>query len=235
MDHPNVRPVHAAQVLHLSFLRGRFADVAARLARYVEQYPQQHSLRAELARLRLHEGNLDDARRQLEALAKNDFKEIPCDGMWLLCLAYAAEVAARLGDRKRCKILREVLSPYADRVFGAGTSIVSLGHGARYLGLLTATLGRHEEAAELLATATREHERMQARPWIAFSLLDQARLRSQNAGRRTRTEADDLAERALGLARDVGLPALERDALALRSRGLSRNKRSPFFWEGSCR
>jgi tetratricopeptide (TPR) repeat protein len=216
MDHPNVRPVHAAQVLHLSFLRGRFADVAARLARYVEQYPQQHSLRAELARLRLHEGNLDEARRELETLSQHDFNDLPRDSMWLFCLAYAAEVAARLSDRKRAKVLRALLSPYADRVIGAGTSIVSLGHGTRYVGLLAATLGRYEEAADLLATATREHERMRSRPWLAFSLLDQARLCSQSSGRRARAQSEDLAERAAALAREVGMPGLERDALALR-------------------
>jgi hypothetical protein len=134
--------------------------------------------------------------------------------MWLLCLAYASEVAARLGDRKRAKQLRALLSPYANRVIGAGTNIVSIGHGARYLGLLAATLGERGEAAALLATATREHERMQARPWLAYSLLDQARL--QSTARRAPARAEGLLERVLTLAREVGMPALERDALALR-------------------
>jgi hypothetical protein len=82
---------------------------------------------------------------------------------------------------------------------------------------LAVTLGRNEEAAQLLATSTREHERMQARPWLAFSLLDQARLRLQTRGRHARGEAGGLTERALSLARDLGMPVLERQAEILRA------------------
>jgi DNA-binding winged helix-turn-helix (wHTH) protein len=215
MDHPNVRPLHAAQILHLHFLQGRWAEAAPRLTRYVEQNPGQHALRAELARLRLHEGDDGAARRELDTLAANAFADIPRDAMWLICLAHLAEVSAGLGDRERAKLLHTLLAAHADRVIGAGPGIASLGHASRYLGLLAMALERWEEAARLLDTARAEHERMGARPWLAYTLSDQARLSSGRPLRgRARaaasTQAEKLRRRALDLARAVGMDGLVR-------------------------
>jgi DNA-binding winged helix-turn-helix (wHTH) protein/tetratricopeptide (TPR) repeat protein len=221
MDHPNVAPVHAAQRLQLFFLRGRLAESAALLKRYIEQNPQPYSLRAVLAHVSLHGSEIDDARRELDVLAQRDFAELPRDSMWLSCLVYCAEVAAGLGDRPRAQVLLDLLLPHADRIIGVGPSLVSLGHGARYLGLLTSTLGRDREAAQYFATASGEHERMGALPWLAYSLRDEALLHARRPGNLAKKQTRELAQRALHLAREVGMPVLELDAQLRTAGGIS--------------
>ena len=210
MDHPNVRPVHAAQLLHLSFLRGRHEEAAARLERYVEQSPQQHSLRAELARLRLLQGRDDEARHALDQAGRHGFTDVPRDSMWLVCIAVWSEVAARVGARRHARVLYGQLAPYAGRVLGVGPSVASLGHGTRYLGLLAGVLGRRDEAEQMLAVAASEHERMGARPWLALTWLDQARALEPRSDAGKRKGRDDLVTRARELAREVGMTWLVR-------------------------
>ena len=212
MDHPNVRPVHAAQLLHLSFLRGQHEEAASRLERYVEQNPQQHSLRAELARLRLHQGREDDARRALDDAGRRGFADVPRDSMWLVCLAGWAEVAGRVGAKRHARTLHGLFAPFAGRVLGVGPSVASLGHGTRYLGLLADALGRRDEADRLLAVAASEHERMGARPWLALAWCDQARALARRNDAAARGRADELRARGCGIAREVGMSWLAQAA-----------------------
>ena len=79
-----------------------------------------------------------------------------------------------------------------------------------------ATLERWDDAARLLELARREHERMGARPWLAFTLRDQARLRlaRPSTGRaltNARADAHALRSRALDLAREIGMDGFQRE------------------------
>ncbi|MGH7789688.1 MAG: hypothetical protein ACRERC_22650, partial [Candidatus Binatia bacterium] len=205
LDHPNVRPVFAAQTMHLDFLRGHWVDVAARLTRYLEQAPGQHLLRAQLAMVQARQGDHAAARRELDRLADGDFAAVPRDSVWLMTLAYLAEAAAGSGDGARAAVLHRLLAPHAARVIGAGTGIASLGHGARYVGVLAAALGRADDAARLLETARAEHERMGARPWLAFTLRDQASLLLARGGRQSRQQAAEALAQAEAIATDIGM------------------------------
>lgn len=207
MDHPNVRPLLAAQLLALDLLQGRAAEVATRLERYLAQSPAQPLLRAQLAHARCAAGDLHAARRELALLAADDFAAIPRDSVWLAALAHLAEVCAAVGDRRHAATIDALLAPYADRIIGAGSGVASLGHGARYRALLAATLGRDADARRLCAIARTAHERMSARPWLAYTLRDEARMRERMGedGSAARQRAHQLANQLgmVGLAREV--------------------------------
>ena len=84
---------------------------------FVERYPARWpawrcvlaSVYAELDRRR------DDARRELEALARNSFADLPRDWLWLGSIAILSEVVAFLDDARRSELLYELLLPFADR------------------------------------------------------------------------------------------------------------------------
>src|SRR5204862_4040672 len=97
MDHPNVLPVFGAQMLHLQFLRGRYADAAATVALRLERVPGDRPARALLAHPLWHDGDAVRAPAELDRLAEHDFAALPRDGTWPMTGAYLAEVCAGLG------------------------------------------------------------------------------------------------------------------------------------------
>lgn len=221
MDHPNVAAVFHTQQAHLLLLQGRLTELAARLQRRIEVSARDFTARSMMALLHVHDRDLGPARRLLDELARDDFDAIPRDALWLMVVAQLAEVAAELEDLDRAAVLYEMLLPQEHRILGVGTNLVSLGHAARYLGLLAATLGRRDEALERLGVAAREHERMGAAPWLAVTLRDLARVeiaRSDPSSSPARERGGRLAEplaRASEIARRVGMPVLERDLQAI--------------------
>jgi hypothetical protein len=85
----------------------------------------------------------------------------------------------------------------------------SVGAVDRYLGLLAATIGQLDDAERHFSEAIRLNEQMGARPWVAHSQDDLARLlllRNQDGDR---SRADTLQLEALETARRLGMSALE--------------------------
>lgn len=201
-------------------MQGRFADVEPILRGYVESNPEREASRAALAHLYLHACDLDAARHHFELLAERGFAGIPRDGVWTMALAYLVEVCAALDDRRRASVLYEMISPHADRIIGTGASLVSYGHGRRYMALLEQTLRRWDDAMESFARAIEAHERMRARPWLAYSLVDRGgmllrRSATSRARRTTTRQAVDDLMRARAIAADLGMRGIESRIVCL--------------------
>jgi hypothetical protein len=128
-------------------------------------------------------GRLDDAREHFELLMSNELDELPHDYMALAAPAYASIACARLGDRRSAKRLHAILEPHSHRLINAGPSW--LGAATHYLGLLAATLDRHEEADAWFTAAERSYTSLDAKPWLARLQADRA------AARLTRQRGDD--------------------------------------------
>src|SRR5213076_3634989 len=114
-------------------------------------------------------------RRDLRALAKDGF-ELPRDGGWLVYTSLLAAVAAELNDRASAARLYELLLPYADRLGIVGAGLACWGSISCYLGLLASALGRVAEATRHFEEAAKVHERIGARPFLAWTQLSHARL-----------------------------------------------------------
>ena len=100
----------------------------------------------------------------------------PRDMHWAFNIACLAGAAARQRDKQQAARLADVLAPYAATgIIWAGAAAF-LGSAAPWLGVLAATLGRHQLARQHLATALTFHERLGAAPWIARTQVEQARL-----------------------------------------------------------
>src|SRR5438552_5956461 len=152
-------------------------------------------------------GRQTEARRELSALAKEGFP-VPGEGAWVVYMSLLSAAAAELNDRASAAQLYDLLVPYAGRVGIGAAGLACWGSVSYYLGLLASTLGRVADAIRHYEDAATVHERMGARPFLAWTQLAHARLlltRDAGAGRR---EATALLTSALATGRELGMGGL---------------------------
>lgn len=133
-------------------------------------------------------------------------------------LVAAAEAAAAVGDREMCAELYELLLPRSragEMIPWAMVSLAIDGSVDRVMGLLAAALGRRGDALAYFTRCEELDESTGARPHLAHTLVEHARVLAASG------EAEDVggAVRLLGRAADLyasmGLEARARDARAL--------------------
>jgi tetratricopeptide (TPR) repeat protein len=198
----------------LGMERGELDGLDELLERSVYEYPARPMFRCMLARLSIELGREAEARAIFQELAADEFAPLPRTNEWLFSLGYLAEIAAVLGDDARAAVMHELLLPYAAR--NASTAdYVSIGSVSRYLGLLAATMSRFDDAERHFEDALAMNARMGARPWLARTEHDYARMLVARGGPGDRERAGELLASALRAARELGLVALEPKASAL--------------------
>jgi len=192
----NARVAYRLQLFLLRHAQGRLPE----LAEIYDGHPTAFDYRTYrifdciVARFYADLGRQDDARAKFEELADNDFAGIPADEEWLASICLLAELGASLDD-PRCARLYELLSPYSERV-GTAYPEISVGAVSRYLGLLATADARWHDAERHFEDATEVNRRVGARPWLAHTQEDYARMLL------ARGDAGD-AERAARLLHEV--------------------------------
>jgi tetratricopeptide (TPR) repeat protein len=153
---------------------------------------------------------LEPARRHFERLATNGFADVPRDEAWLLTLAVASEACAQLGDRKRAETLYALLLPYADLVVSHQHMRVYLGSVEYALARLAATRREGETAAAHFEAALESSRRIGARPHLARTQYEYARmlLGAEDASQRDLPRARELLAQAEATARELGMNQL---------------------------
>jgi tetratricopeptide (TPR) repeat protein len=150
-----------------------------------------------------------EAHSILSELSAEQFAGLHRDNNWLPSLCLASEVAGELGDRAIARVLYELLEPYAHRnavAFPEGP----FGSVSRYLGLL-AELSEDLEAADRhLADAETSNRHMGARPWLAHTLFERARVRLRLQGSPAGGPIQWLEE-CRRLCDEIGLTSLSRE------------------------
>jgi tetratricopeptide (TPR) repeat protein len=188
--------------------QGRLAEIEDLVTRSVDEYAGYRSFRCLVPLLHCELGRMEDARASFDALAAGDFSVFPRDIEWVFCLSVLAEVAAYLRDADRAASLHSLLRPYAElNAVAAGE--VAIGSVARYLGLLASTLSTWDDAERNFEDALRRNERMGARPWVAHTKEDYARMLF--ARNRDIAKGEQLLDEALAAYRELGMTGpLER-------------------------
>lgn len=161
----------------------------------------------------------DDAARQLLEQRIDDgllFEEMPQrSGGWLFIIAILAETCAVLDDGLRAQALYEHLVPYDGLNIFARYSLFSMGATAHYLGLLAATMGDWERAAEHFAQALEQNEGWGFVPSAAYTRYAWARMIIKRGNDADLDQARAMLDQALKTARRIGMVRLERLAKAL--------------------
>jgi DNA-binding SARP family transcriptional activator len=197
-------PVHVLQRTTLCDFRGRLEEVEPDIRDLVADHPSRPALRCALPYLHARLGRMPEAKRAFDDLARDDFSILPFDQEWLYGMSLLAETCALLDDAGSAAVMHRMLLPWA--AFNA----VDVGEGmrgsvSRYLGLLAMTMERWSDAAQHFEDALEMNERMGARPWLAHTQSDYARMLLARAGPRDRERAQELIDAAFATYRELGM------------------------------
>jgi hypothetical protein len=201
----------AALAFVMRYAQGRLGELEQAVRQFADAQPEMPVWRCGLLSVYLQTGRDAELRREYERLAVNGFGALPRDNLWLPGLAFLAEACAHLGDRDGARTLVDHLRPYAGRNV-VTPDVAYVGPVDRYLALVAATAGDHEEAAARFAAAKALARKMGARPMLAQLALDEAEVLRD----RDRARSSTLAAEAAALADELGL-----EVLAARARGLA--------------
>jgi DNA-binding SARP family transcriptional activator len=207
-------PVYQLQRYTLCDFRGALEEVGPAISDLVAEYPARRIFSCVLAHLSARLGRLSEAKRTLDELAVDDFWAVPVDQEWLYGMSLLAETTVLLDDADSAAVLYRLLRPWAalnvvDQAEGIRGSL------ARYLGMLAMTGKRWEDAERHFEDALTMNARMGARPWLAHTANDYARMLHARDGRGDRERAQELLDRALGTYRELGMDTYAAAAAAL--------------------
>jgi len=193
--------------------QGRLAEVEASLERYVEEYSGVFIFRCVLASVHSELGRERQAREELDRLAADDFAELHVGTEWFFGASLLAGVCAFLEDAARAQPLYEALLPYADYNVFAHPE-VALGSASRPLGLLATTMSRWEDAARHFERALELNAGMGARPWVAHTQHDCARMLIRRSAQDDERRASELLRAARSGYKELGRTAWQTSATA---------------------
>jgi tetratricopeptide (TPR) repeat protein len=171
----NAAGVLGLQTFTLRREQGRLQEVAPAVRHFVQQQ-KTTTWRPGLAVIYRELGNAIEARALFEELAQHNFDDLPRDSLWMTSITYLIDVCTFLEDATRAAILYKTVLPYAGCNVCGGNAFVCFGAMARYLGTLAATLGRWIDAEHHFENALNMNARMGARPWLAHTQCQYARM-----------------------------------------------------------
>jgi tetratricopeptide (TPR) repeat protein len=210
-------PLFAVQLFVLRREQDRLAELKPLLEDLLERGPVTPGWRLALAAVHADVGDLERAARALGDLAADGFRELSGDSMALVLITLAAEVAHAVGDADAAAKAYPLLEPYADLVVVLGVGAVAVGSAARYLGLVTSTLGQWDRAEHHFLSAVTRNDSLGARPWAATARADWAEMLLRRAGPGDRERAMELLNQAEATAADLDMARLSRRTAALRA------------------
>jgi DNA-binding SARP family transcriptional activator len=206
-------PVYTLQRYTLSEFCGELDKIEPSIRDLAAEYPARTVFRCALAHLHARLARLPKAKQLLDELDRDEFSVLPFDQEWLFGMSLLAETAALLGDTDAAAVLYGLCLPWA------GRNVVDQAEGIRgslerYLGLLAMTGKRWDDAELHFEHALTMNARMGARPWLAYTAHDYARMLRARNGRGDRERAQELLENALAIYRDLGMDTSTAGALA---------------------
>jgi tetratricopeptide (TPR) repeat protein len=186
--------------------QGRLGELEATQKAFAQQYLKMPLIRTALALIYKQLNRETEARDEFERLAANDFADLPPDWFWLACVTNLAETCAFLHDAQRAATLYELLLPYAERTVVVAYAHTCYGSASRHLGLLAATMSRWEEAVQHFEYAIEMNTALEARPYLAHTQEDYARMLIDRDGPGDRDKAFRLLTEAIAMYRKIGMP-----------------------------
>jgi tetratricopeptide (TPR) repeat protein len=212
--HPTLRANADHASAALAFLihreRGGHRDLVTAIRGLIRQYPALTVWRSALAMLHAELGELREARAELDAVLADGPGGLRLDVSWLSSVAFLAEASRACGAAAEAAALYEVLRPYDGRNVVAGP-LYYLGPVAYSLGILAATAGRPDAAADHLGAALASAREAGALPFVARISIASADVESAAHGRESPRAAEARRE-GLEIARELGMSVLVEQA-----------------------
>jgi tetratricopeptide (TPR) repeat protein len=166
---------HRLQLFVLDREVGGNPDIETLISQSVSEFPMRPVFRCVLAYIHARTLDASRARSAIDELAQGDFAAIPRDNECLFSLGFVADAVCLQGDLSTAAVLYDLMAPFAD-LNVANTDEISTGSVSRPLAVLAATMSRWSDASRHFAAAIEHNREMGARPWLAHSYHDYARM-----------------------------------------------------------
>jgi hypothetical protein len=165
---PETANLRMSQLIEVARARGEPSQLAATAEMAVACWVGLPSLaHAVAAGLLADAGDVDGARRALDTVRELGSWGEDRSYVWSVSIGGLTAAAARLGDLDLSGELLTELTPLAGECGVTGAVVSFIGSHAHWAGVAAKTLGRSDEARDLLLRALRTHERLGARAWEA--------------------------------------------------------------------
>jgi class 3 adenylate cyclase/tetratricopeptide (TPR) repeat protein len=162
---PDAATAFGAQVYVLRTNQGRLGELLDILRANADAQPHNLGWRAALARAYCDTDQLAEARAQVDALRSGGFDYRP-NMQWTAIVVALSLVVSDLQDRSAAAELYERMRPIANQVEALSIDVQSHGSYGQFCGMLTACLGRWDDAERHFTDALAMNERLGARPAI---------------------------------------------------------------------
>ncbi len=159
-------------------------------------------------------GRVEAARRALDAVSDDTLARLPRDSEWTVSIGQLAVAAARLDDARWAATARALLEPVADLGCVEGIGAYLHGSAHRFLGLVCAVVGDAPATRAHVSAATRD-ARGGGALLEGLAALDGAWALRRAGDPADAARADELAQRAAGAFRSMGLSGLAAEAAQL--------------------
>jgi DNA-binding SARP family transcriptional activator len=141
----------------------------------VREFATRPVLRCALADIHARAGDAAGAQAAIDEMASQDFAAVQRDNEYLFSLSFLADAVETLGDLRAAAVLYDLLAPYAD-LNAINTDEIAAGSVSRPLAVLAAAMSRWADAVRHFEQAADHNEQMGARPWLAHTHHDFARM-----------------------------------------------------------
>jgi tetratricopeptide (TPR) repeat protein len=213
----NVEGVMGVQMFTIRREQGRLGEIAPLVSHFLEKHGAGASWRPGLALIHFEIGEREKAREQFERMASTNFKCVPRDSLWQTCLSYLTEVCDGLDDSERAQLLYDLLQPYAEHTLVVGNAIACLGATSRYLAQLATVCNRWDDAERHFQHAIELNRRLNARPWLAHTQFQYARMLLKRGPPHDPELANELLDEAAEAAESLNMGGLRGKMRALLS------------------
>ncbi len=156
---------HLNYLLQLFVLRreqDRLREVEEMVSTEANNHADEPFWRCMLSVLYVDDGRHDEAYRIVTAILDKNANAIPRDPFWLASLALIAEACTAFEDIEHAENLLRLMQPHTKLFISPGNQAIFLGPVAHYLGLLSTTLQRWDEAAKYFEYALDKEARIHA-------------------------------------------------------------------------
>jgi hypothetical protein len=196
----------------MRWLQGLSDEVDEAWQRIAKRHPEFPTNRITAAHLHFILGREKQAQEEFDNIAAHDFADLQRDFMLPHNLILLSELAAGFGDTRRAPLIYEILCPYGDRLGMMGIGNGTYGAMAHWLGMLAATMKHWDDAVEHFEAAIETNARIGARPFLARSQHEYARMLIEHNESGYKVKAKALLTEATATYRELGMPTFLEDA-----------------------
>ncbi|HEY3139575.1 MAG TPA: AAA family ATPase [Acidimicrobiales bacterium] len=206
---------YGVQMFSIRREQGRL-DEARPLVEAVARFDQAGSTwRPALAVLYAELGLHEEAAHELHHLVADGLRAVPRDSLWWASLSYLADASILLGDRDAAAAVYRELVPARGLVVQVGNLLAAYGAVDRYLGGLSALLGRDRDAEAHFEQAMRIDRRTRMPVWLARTQAAYGRFLAHRARAGDLERAGAMLRASHEVARGCGMARLATETAEL--------------------